>query len=197
MCDPPGVEPDDISEANSQIFLRLLLLKINKTLEYTQLLMLPMKSLKLELKLNMVYERMNLLYQEVVYFVKLNLYWLENVMNFMGPSQKIFFSNFSMLQPKALHFHYFILKVPCFLQFFGWPLMTTILLQGKFPHLFYQVFAKKMVLLIFQLTFVQDSKMLLLPQVQTIVKLLLDMNWCVQFLQIIATMHQHRKLMII
>ena len=29
---------------------------------------------------------MNLLYQEVVYFVKLYLYWLENVMDFMGPS---------------------------------------------------------------------------------------------------------------
>ena len=64
---------------------------------------------------------------------------------------------------------------------------TTILLQGNFHHHFYQVRVKKTVFLIFQLTFVQDSQILLLPQVQTIVTLFLDMTWCVQLLQIIET----------
>ena len=43
MCDPPHVEPDHISEANSHIFLKLVLLKIKKALKISQLLMLPMK----------------------------------------------------------------------------------------------------------------------------------------------------------
>ena len=46
---------------------------------------------------------------------------------------------------------------------------------------------KNMFLLIFQLTFVQDSHMLIIPQVLTIVTWLLDMTWCVQFLKIIST----------
>ena len=92
-----------------------------------------------------------------------------------------------MLQPKALSFCYFILKVPCLLQFFGWPQMKTILLQVQFPHLFYQVRVKKAVMLVFQLAFVQGSHVLLIPHVQTIVTLCLYMTWCVQFLQIIAT----------
>ena len=147
----------------------------------------------------MVAKIMNILYQELVYFVKIHLYWLENIMNFMGPSQKNTLYIVSVLQPKALHSHYFILNVPCFLQFFGWPWMTTILLQDQFHHLLYQVRVKKTVLMMFQLTFVQDSQMLLLPQVQTIVTLFLDMTLCVQLLQIIATcnnkvkewLHQH------
>ena len=77
--------------------------------------------------------------------------------------------------------------MPFFLKFFGWPWMTTIILKGQFHHLFYQVHVKKTVLLIFQLTSVQDSQMLPLPQVQTIITILLDMTWCVQLLQIIAT----------
>ena len=52
---------------------------------------------------------------ETTYFL------LENVMHLMGPSQKNTLSSFSMLQSKALHFHYFILKVRCFFQFFGKP----------------------------------------------------------------------------
>ena len=48
-----------------------------------------------------------------------------------------------MLQPKALHFHSFILMVPCFPQFFGRPRMTNILLWGQLHHLFYQVCVKK------------------------------------------------------
>ena len=107
-------------------------------------------------------------------------------MNFMGPSQKNTFSSVSMLQPKALHFRYFILNVPCFLQFFGQPQMTTIIFQGRFHHLSYQVNVKKKVFLIFQLAFVQDSQILILLQVQKIVKIFLDMTWCVQLLQIIA-----------
>ena len=109
--------------------LPLVLLKINKTLKFSQLLMLPMKILRLELKLHIVAKIMNLLYQEVVYFVKLHLYRLENVTNFTGPSQKSILSRVSVLRPKSIHFHYFILKVPLFLQFFGRPQVTTILLQ--------------------------------------------------------------------
>ena len=108
-------------------------------------------------------------------------------MNIMGPIQKNTLSIVSVLQPKVLHFRYFILKVPCFLQCFGRPRMTTILLRGPFYHTFYQICVKKMVLMILQLTFVQDSQILLLPQVNTIVTLFLDMTWCVQLLQIIAT----------
>ena len=101
----------------------------------------------------------------------------------MGPSQKNTLSRVSVLQPKALHFHYFILKVPCFLQFFGQPRITTIILWVQFHHLFYQVRLNKTVFLIFQLTFVQDSQMLLLSQLHTIVTWFLDMTWCVHLLQ--------------
>ena len=95
MCDPPGVEPDDISEANSHhSFAICVVLKINKTLKISQLIILSMKILKLDLKLHTVAKIMNLLYQEAVYFVKLHLYWLENFMIFTGPSQKNTFSEF-------------------------------------------------------------------------------------------------------
>ena len=115
--------------------MRLLLLKMNKTLKISQLLMLPMKILKLELRLHMVAKITNLLYQEVVYFVKLHLYWLENVMNVMGPSQKNTLSSVSVLQPKALNFHYFILKVPYFLHlstandnyYIAWSIISPLL----------------------------------------------------------------------
>ena len=91
-----------------RILLRLLLLKINKTLKISQLLMLPMKILKLETKQHTVTKITNLLYQEVVYFVKLHLFWLESVMNLMSSSQKNTLCSISVLQPKVLHFHYFI-----------------------------------------------------------------------------------------
>ena len=65
-----------------------MLLKIDKSLKFAQLQMLPMKILKLGLKLHTVAKIMNLLYPEVVYFVKLHLYWLESVMDFTGPNQK-------------------------------------------------------------------------------------------------------------
>ena len=146
-----------------------------------------MKIMKSDMKLHRVAKITNLIYQEVVYFLKLHLYWLENVMNFMGPGQKITLSIVSMLQPKALHFHCFILKVPCFLQFFGQPWTTTILLQDQLHHLFYRDCVKKTVFMISQLTFIQDSQMLLLSKVQTMVTQFLDINWCVQLLQSIAT----------
>ena len=119
--------------------------------------------------------------------MKLYIYWLENVINFMGPSQKNTLPRVSVLKPNALHSCYFILRVPCSLQLFGRTRMTTILFQGQFRHLFYQVRVKNNIFLIFQPTFVQDSQMLLLPQVHTIVKLFLDMTLCVELLQIIAT----------
>ena len=97
MCGPPDVEPVDISEGNSQNYLTLVLLKIKKTLKFAQLLMLLMIILKLELKLQMVVKIVKLLYQEVVYFVNLHFYWLENVMNFVGSSQKSTLSIISVL----------------------------------------------------------------------------------------------------
>ena len=116
MCDPLNLMI--YKKLILRIILRLVLLKINITLKFAQLIMMPMKILKLELKLYMVDKIMNLLYKELVYFVKLHPYWLENVMNFMGPSQKNNLSIFSVPQLKALYFHYFILKVPFFLHFF-------------------------------------------------------------------------------
>ena len=95
---------------------------------------------------------------------------------FHGSKSENTLSKVSVLQPKALHLHYFILKVPFSLQFFGQPLITTIIFQGQFYHLFYQVRIKKTVFLILQLAFVQDSQMFLLPQVQIIVALFLDMT---------------------
>ena len=66
MCDQPDVEPDDNQKLILGNLLRLVLLKIKKTLKFSQLLMLPIKMLKLELKLHMVAKIMNLLYHEVV-----------------------------------------------------------------------------------------------------------------------------------
>ena len=105
----------------------------------------------------------------------------------MGPIQKNTFSRASVLQPKALHLHYFILKVLCLTQYFGQPWMKTIILWGQLHHLFYQVRVKKNVFLTLQFTLVQDPQMLLLPQVQTIVTRFLNMTRCVKFLQIIGT----------
>ena len=116
-----------------RIILPLVLLKIKKILKFPQLLMLPMKFLKLELKLHMVAELLNFRYPEVVFFVKINLYWLENVMNFMVPSQKNSFSSVSLLQLKALHLHYFILKVPCFLHFFLSTANDKYFIAGSIP----------------------------------------------------------------
>ena len=108
-------------------------------------------------------------------------------MNYTGPSQKNTPSIVYMLQRKVLHFHYFILEVPCSLKFFGWRRITIIILRYQSHHLFYQDRVKKTLFLIFQLTFVQDSQMLLLLQVQTIVTQFWYMNWCVQFLKIITS----------
>ena len=69
-------------------------------------------------------------------------------MNFTGPSQKNNLSIVSLLQPKAIDFHYFILKVPCFLQFFGGTQMKTILLRYQLHHLFYEDIVNKTVFMI-------------------------------------------------
>ena len=82
--------------------LQLVFLRIKKTLKLSQLLILSMKILKLELKLPMVLKIMNLLYQEVVYFLKLHIFWLETVMNFMGPSQKNTFPEFLCFNQRHL-----------------------------------------------------------------------------------------------
>ena len=101
--------------------------------------------------------------------MKLHIFWLEKVMNFTGSSQKDTSSRVSMLQPKTLHFRFFILKVTFLIQFFGQPHMTTILLRDQFHHVFYHYPVKKTVSLIFQIAFFQGSQMLLLPQIQTTV----------------------------
>ena len=128
--------------------------------------------------------------------MKLHLYWLEKIMNFTGPSQKNTLSRVSMIQPEALRSHYFILNVPCFLQFFGQPQIITILLWDQSHHLFYQDRVKRRFLLILKLTSVQDSRMLLLPKVQTIVTQFLDMNLFVQLLQTIATCTNTEKVLL-
>ena len=97
-------------------------------------------------------------------------------MNFTGPSQKNTLSRVSVIQPKELHFHYFILKVPCFLQYFFQSRMKIIILWDQFHHLCYQDFVKKIVLLILQFTFFQYSQIILLPKVQTTVTQFLDMT---------------------
>ena len=176
-----------------RIILLLVLLKINKTLEFSQLLMPPMEISKLEVKLHTLAKTMSLLYQEVVYFVKLRIYWLEDVIIFTGPRQKNTLSIISVLQPKALCLNWFILKVPCFLQLFGRPWMKNIILRDKFYHLFFQDRVKKMVVLIFQLKFVQDSQMIFIPQVLNIVTGFLDITCCVQFLQVILTRKNTEK----
>ena len=58
------------------IILRLVLLKMNNALKFTQVLMSPMNISRLELKMHTVVKLMGLLYQEVVYFVRLRLNWL-------------------------------------------------------------------------------------------------------------------------
>ena len=105
MCDPPDVEPDDISEANSQNYFAIGVVEDEEDIENPQLLTPTMKFLNLELKLHMMDEIMNLLYQKVIYFVELHIYWLGNVMNFMDPSQKNTLSRVSVLQKKALYSH--------------------------------------------------------------------------------------------
>ena len=128
----------------------------------------PMKTSRLYLKIYIMAGKTSLLYQEVVYFVKIRVYWFRSVMIFTGPSQKNTFSRVSVLQTKALHFHWFILKVTYFLPSFGWQRMTTILFQDQPPNFFYKNHVNNIFLLIFQLTLIQDSQGILLPQVLTI-----------------------------
>ena len=66
MCDPPDAEPDDISEANSQNYFAIGVVEDKENIEISQLLMLTMKILNLELKLHTVVKIINLLYEEVV-----------------------------------------------------------------------------------------------------------------------------------
>ena len=114
MCGPPDVEPDDISEANSQNYFAIGVPEDKENIEIFPTDNATNDLLKLELKLHTVVKIINLLCQEVVYFVKLHIYWLENLMNFTGPRQKNKISRASVLQPKSLHFLYFTLKVPFF-----------------------------------------------------------------------------------
>ena len=104
----------------------------------------------------------------MVYFVKLHLYWLYNVTNFTVPSQKILCSEFLCLNQR--HFISITLSWMCHVFFiFGRPQRTTSILRNQLHHLFYQDNVKVTVFLIFQLTFIQDSQMLLFKQVQTTV----------------------------
>ena len=66
MCNPPDLEPDDISEANSQNYFAIGVVEDKENIEISQLLMLTMKILNLELKLHTVVKIINLLYEEVV-----------------------------------------------------------------------------------------------------------------------------------
>ena len=75
LCDPPNFELDNISEANSQNSFEIGVVEDKENIEISQLLMLLMIISKLYLKLFTVAEMMNLLYQEVVYFVKLRIYY--------------------------------------------------------------------------------------------------------------------------
>ena len=99
ISEPPDSEPDDISEAYSQYSFAIGVVEDKEYIELSPTTNAANEILKLDLKLHMVTKIMNLLYQEVVYFVKLNLYWLENVMNFIGPSQKNTLSRVSVPQP--------------------------------------------------------------------------------------------------
>ena len=111
ICDPPDVEPDDISEANSKSYFAIGVVEDKENTEICPTTNAADENFEARAETG----------QEVVFFVKLHIYWLENVMNFMGTSQKNTFFRVSVLQPKALHSYYFILKVPFFLQFFGRP----------------------------------------------------------------------------
>ena len=54
----------------------------------------------------------------------------------MGPSQKNTLSRVSVIQPKALHFHYFILKVPCFPSIFWSTANDNYYIAGSIPSPF-------------------------------------------------------------
>ena len=82
MSDTHGVEPDDTSEVNSQISFAIGVVEDKENIEICPTNNAVDKKLK-------VAKIMSLLYQEVVYLVQLHIYWLENVMDFTGPSQKI------------------------------------------------------------------------------------------------------------
>ena len=77
--------------------------------------------------------------------------------------------------------------MPCSLQFFCLTVNVNYSIAESITSPLYWDHVNNMFLLIFQLTFVQDSQMLLLPQVLTIVTWFLDMTWCVQFMKIIST----------
>ena len=59
MCDTPNVKPDDISESNYQNSFAIDVVEDKEKIKMFQLPMLPMKILKLEMKLHMVDKRMN------------------------------------------------------------------------------------------------------------------------------------------
>ena len=61
MCDPPDVEPDDVSEANPHNSFAIGAVEEKYNIEISQFLMLPVKILKLDLKLHMGEEIIDLL----------------------------------------------------------------------------------------------------------------------------------------
>ena len=142
-----------------RILLLLMLLKIKKILKFSLILMPPMRSSKLEMKLHMVAKTTSLLYQEVI---------IRKSRDFHGFKSEKYFVHYFCDSTKVTLFNLFILKVLCFLKSFGWPRMKNNLLRDQYPHPFYQDCVKK-TFFIFQITFVQDSQMIILTQVLNIV----------------------------
>ena len=157
MCDPPGVEPDDILEASYQNSFVTGVVEDKENIEIFPTTNSADESF--EARSETAYGGLNNeftisgsgLFCETTYLLVRNVYELH------GSKSEKYFSSVYLIQPKSLHFHYFILKVPCLLQFFGRPRMKNILLLDQLHHFFCQDLVKKMVLMIFQLTFFQDS----------------------------------------
>ena len=116
MCYPPVVEPDDISEANSQKYFAIGVVEDKENIEIFPTTNTANEDFEVRAETEYGGKITNLIYTEVVYFVKLHLYWLEKIMDFTGPSQKNNVSRAFVIKQKALNFRYFIPKVPCFLK---------------------------------------------------------------------------------
>ena len=149
MCDPPDVEPDDISEANYQNSFAIGVFEDKENIEIFSTTNAADENFEVGAKT--IYggqdNEFNIsgsgLLCETTYLLDRKCH------EFHGSKSEKTLYSVSVLQQKALHFHYFILKLPCFLQLFCRPRMTTILFHGRLHHLFYHFYVKKTVLLIF------------------------------------------------
>ena len=186
MFDPPDVEPDDISEANSQNSFAIGVVEDKEIIELSPTTNAADENFEVisETAYGGRNNEFNISGSGILFETKYLLVRKRHEFH-RSKSEKCFVQRFCA-STKGNSFSLLYTECAMFPSFLS-TANDNYYIVGSIPSPLYQDCLKKTVLLIFQITFVQDSQILLLPQVQTIVIHFWDTTWCVQLLQIIAT----------